>query len=229
MASSSYFDIDAILAGEPRVYVKFEVAGRGLANLAENAGDDSEDLPFGSRVAVPFWLAESLAERQMVSISIPRCFATGGTTRSTLRADAVSADLRAACAYYFALGVSIAKLLRAPGIAPALLSARAERSWNAVDAGAHAVHSTSAVLGKLDESERAVFFAARNAAVARERWIERRSTRIRAAPAIRRLSSALTRKPTNNNIEVTRREGVKRPAPDTSPVTPRNIQRTRLR
>lgn len=213
--AEGYFDIDAILASEPRVYVQFDVVGRGLSHLSDRIDEDEVDLPLGSRVAVPFWLAESLTERQMVRVSVPRCYTSGGPVRNSLRADAVSADLRAASPHYFTLGVRVASLVRAPGIAPALLQARAVRAWRAVDAGAHAAHGASPLLRRLDDSERGVFFAARNAAVARERWIERRSTRLSAAPTIRRTLPPIP--------------AGKRRAAEISPVTPRNAQRQRVR
>lgn len=199
-----YFDIDAILSAEPRVYVTFNVAGKGLGHLGTDP--DELDLPSGSRVALPFWLSESLAERRLVSVALPRCFT--GKTRNALRADAYSVDLATACTRYYAMGVRVARLLRVPHIVPMLLQARATRAWRTVDAGQY-TRAHSKLLDRLDAQERELFFAARGAAVARNRWVERRCVRIQTAATVARATR-------------------KRPLNEISPVTPRTVQRTRV-
>lgn len=181
--AEDYFSIDAILCAEPRVYSVLRVSGhtlRHLDPLAPTSSDIGErDLPAGHRVAIPFWLASALAERALADVELPRCYS--GPTRAALRADATAVDLRSRCARYFALGVSLASLLRVPDLPRMLLAARAARAWSAVDAGAHA---SQRVLRTLDVDETKLFFAARAAAVARTRWKERTSARISAAPAL---------------------------------------------
>lgn len=224
-----YFCLDAILASEPRVYTRFLVPGRTLAHLdplqaalltsstPEAEAKPTDDLPSGSRVALPFWLAESLTERSVTSIELPRVY--GSSTVAELRADAPSVSLRGRCDAYFDLGVRLARLLRAPRLPGVLLSAYAGRCWGAVDAGAHA-HAP--VLGKLERGERKLFFAARAVARGERRWKERRVGRIRTAVVpVKRAAAA------GNTAGVLGKRGA-----DTigmSPVTPRAGSRARVR
>lgn len=182
-----YFSIDAILAGEPRVYTVLRVDGHTLRHLDPHADasalsteetTNSEDLPAGHRLALPFWLAESLVERSVADVMLPKCY-SGGTS-AALRSDASSVSLRTLCPRYFSLGVALSRLLNVRGLIQLLLKARAIRAWRAVDAGAH---GCAKVLQILDMDEVCSFFDARASTVARARWKERRTSRIAAAPA----------------------------------------------
>ncbi len=190
------------------MYVTFLVEGKGLGHLDDKG---HANIAAGAKVAIPFWLAESLAERRVVSVAVPKCYT--GNMRSSLRADASSVDLHTACPRYFTLGVQVARLLRAPSLIPMLVTARAQRAWRIVDEGAN---DMLYMLYRLDNSERALFYNARAAAIARELWIERRSTKLKAARKIDDGDKPLL---------------VKRPfgATDISPITPRTSQRTRVR
>lgn len=208
-----YFDVESILATEPRVYVTFLVDGKGLGHLDDKG---EADIPAGARVAIPFWLAESLAERRIVSVAVPKCYT--GNMRASLRADPTSVDLQVACPRYFTLGVQVARLLRAPALVPMLITARATRAWRIVDEGANDMLH---MLRKLDNCERALFFCARASALSREQWVERRLTKLKAARTItdddKPLSRALTR--AKRSLAST----------DITSIAPRPEQRTRVR
>lgn len=186
-----YFSIDDILSAEPRLYVTFHTAGHHLGHLdqvgvaAAAAADSSLDarhLPNGHRLAVPFWLAESLAERSLIALHLPHCF--GRSTRAALRADAPSVGLHALCADYFALGVRVARLVRDARLAPALLRAYAARCWRVVDDAVwRGSRGVDAVI-KLDRLERSLFFAAHGVSTALVRCKERVVDKIVQFPSV---------------------------------------------
>jgi GINS complex subunit 3 len=220
MYTQDYFSIDDILASEPRVYATFRVRGHLLGHLdplASSVPDLSDkensaavantqstatpmappappgrDLQAGRRVALPFWLVESLAERAVVDVHLPRCF--GPRVRNDLRADALAAPLYTKCKFYYALGLALATLLRDGALVAMLLSAFAERCWGAVDAAVYgsAVGKGADAMAKLDALERDLFFATHGTAVALNRWKERAADKIPTSQSILGKRSALS-------------------------------------
>lgn len=59
----------------------------------------------------------------MASVELPHSYA--GATGAELRADAATVRLRSRCDVYFDLGARLARLLRVPALAPAVLAAAA--------------------------------------------------------------------------------------------------------
>ncbi|KXS12615.1 GINS complex, Psf3 component [Gonapodya prolifera JEL478] len=125
-----YWDIDAILAEQQKVacYVKSDVPhfgylagskshmvggaryGDAVTPLANPETENiSQQLPKGSRVEVPFWLASQLALNQLVDIEVPRCFGT--RARNDLKASPTAVDLNLLCPYFYAFGCSIFNLV----------------------------------------------------------------------------------------------------------------------
>jgi GINS complex subunit 3 len=214
MSSEDYFSIDDILASEPRVYATFRVRGHLLGHLdplasslpdpadkensaaLSNSNTTSDttatappaprgrDLQAGRRVALPFWLVSSLAERGVVDVDLPRCF--GARVRNDLRADPVAAALYPKCRFYYALGLGLAVLLRDGGLAAMLLQAFAGRCWNAVDKAAYgsAVGKGAETMAKLDELERDLFFASHGTVVALRRCKGRTADKIATSRSI---------------------------------------------
>lgn len=189
-----YFSIDDILSSEPRVYCTLHVQGHQLAHLdapgaaaywssaKDSSSSDTSDLPAGHRLALPFWLADSLAERSVAALELPRCFGTAA--RHALRADARAVKLHARCPAFYALGVRIAKLVRDVGLSVSLVKAFANRCWGVVDSAAFAGARGVAALEGLEEKERKLFFAAHGLDVALRRWKERRTDRIVMADSV---------------------------------------------
>lgn len=187
-----YFSIDDILASEPRIYATFRVQGHNLAHLdplgvasyhashtssEELAADPSlsSHIPASHRLALPYWLVESLAERSVVSVHLPRCYAT--PVRNALRADARAVPLFRHCPFYYTLGIRLARLLSDPALPPVLAAGFAARCWHVADVAALGSGGCEKIQ-KLDWLERDAFFAAVGAAVAIRRWKERRTDRI---------------------------------------------------
>lgn len=183
-----YFSIDDILASEPRIYCTFRTEGALLAHLdpigvaAHHASTDvagepnMHNIPRNHRLALPFWLIESLATRNFIAVELPRCYST--STRNALRADARSVDLYARCQSYFTLGVRLSKLLidiLLPGV---LVRAYASRCWKVADIAVLEGGRGADAMSKLDLLERRLFFAAHNVDGGLRKWKERRCDRI---------------------------------------------------
>lgn len=144
--------------------------------------DPTNHIPTNHRLALPFWLAETLAERNLVSLHLPHCFKT--TVRNALRADAPSVHLHRLCPSYYALGVRISKLVKDISLPATLVRAFASRCWPIVDQAAFASNRGSRALVKLDLLERRLFFEAHSVAAAIVRWKERSCDRISAFPPL---------------------------------------------
>lgn len=234
MLHEDYFSIDSILSTEPRLYTTFRVRGHFLghldplaATLGDPANKENEDpsltnstsesleekqaqlgrdLRAGRRVALPYWLVDSLATRDLVDVQTPRCY--GARVRNDLLADPNVVSLAMKCRHYYRLGLRIATLTRDKRLVQMLVSALADRAWPAVDAAAYgsAVGKGAEAMGKLENGERELFFASHGTAVAIARWKERSGERLRASSVLgKRKATAL----------------------QVSPLTPRNPNRQR--
>lgn len=219
MSNEDYFCIDSILSTEPRVYATFRVRGHLLGhldplaatlsnpankenedpNLTNSTSDSLEeeqaalgrDLRVGRRVALPYWLVESLASRDLVDVQPPKCY--GARVRNDLLADPNVVPLAIKCRYYFALGLRIATLLRDSGLVQMLVAALADRAWPVVDAAAYgsAVGKGAEAMGKLENGERELFYASHGTAVALARWKERSGERLRPSSVLGKRKAAL--------------------------------------
>lgn len=145
---------------------------------AEAEPDDHEEdhIPANHKVALPFWLAESLAERNVVTVRLPHCFQT--KARHALRADAPSVALYSKCPTYYALGIRVARLVKDVSLPLVLTRAFANRCWNIVDQAAYCSTRGSKALAKLDLVERRLFFVAHAVHNGVIHWKERSFDRI---------------------------------------------------
>jgi len=68
----AYWDINKILVEEERVPCLFTVDAQDLGHL--DSKSRPKDLPAGSKVDLPLWMAQGLAEKNMVELQVPRHF-----------------------------------------------------------------------------------------------------------------------------------------------------------
>jgi GINS complex subunit 3 len=101
---ADYFNLDAILAEEERVQVRFAVGSTGLGRAIDPSCDD-DDLKTGSEVELPFWLLRDLAIRGFVSLQRPKFFSV--KTKNDLDADSRCVNLGEKCPYFYQLGLNI--------------------------------------------------------------------------------------------------------------------------
>uniref|UniRef100_A0A1J3D2H5 DNA replication complex GINS protein PSF3 n=1 Tax=Noccaea caerulescens TaxID=107243 RepID=A0A1J3D2H5_NOCCA len=103
---AKYFDIDDILIEEEFVPVVFHKAANGVTI---DPSAETNCVEQGSKVEVPFWLAQELHSRQAVSINLPACF--NQKTRLEVQADAACVDLRSRCPYFYEFGCKLEPLV----------------------------------------------------------------------------------------------------------------------
>lgn len=99
----SYWDLDDLLATNERVPCRAEVTGRGLGWLELGTRAKRSDLPLGTEMELPWWLATSLPG--YVSLLLPATYRR--TYRSHLIADPTTLALPS---YYFHVGLALAAL-----------------------------------------------------------------------------------------------------------------------
>ncbi|XP_024525005.1 DNA replication complex GINS protein PSF3 isoform X1 [Selaginella moellendorffii] len=102
----SYFDLDDILAEEEPVGVQFRVAAAGVGILDPSAEENQVEV--GSKVELPFWLAQELWYSQAVSLKLPNFY--NERIRKEVKADPGCVDLRSRCPYFYELGCKLVPL-----------------------------------------------------------------------------------------------------------------------
>lgn len=92
-SSSSYYDIDAILAEEELIPCNTLFDFSHLAYLdPDHHRIPTHHLPEGSKIKLPLWAIEKWAMLGFVRLSLPRHY--GRKARERLEADPADADLR---------------------------------------------------------------------------------------------------------------------------------------
>ncbi|PVU96680.1 hypothetical protein BB559_002287 [Furculomyces boomerangus] len=109
MASRDYFDIDDILAVHQRVpcYLKNDVVG-----LTYNYDLIPSINKKGSKLSLPFWIADTLDAEEFVDLDVPPAFSKKVQRR--LLASSTNVNLAAICPYYYKLGQRLSEL--SPGL-----------------------------------------------------------------------------------------------------------------
>jgi len=101
---SRYLDVDSILCEEERIPCVFQVDGAGLGFL--DSSNDNPNLPAGSRVELPLWMAKTLTQKMMTTMELPKYFER--RMRDNIAAGASNINLREFSSYYFEVGMQIA-------------------------------------------------------------------------------------------------------------------------
>ena len=92
MTSSSYYDIEDILAEEELLPCNTLFDFSHLAHLDEELPPDKAFLPEGSRIKMPLWAINKWAMLGFVRVSLPKHY--GRKARERLDADPGDAELR---------------------------------------------------------------------------------------------------------------------------------------
>ena len=182
-----YFTIDDILSDTHRLPTVFKVAAFNLGFIDPAA--DSADLSAGTRIELPFWLAATLAARNMVEVSAPHCYSQ--RQRITLLADPNRQNMRDRSLFFYENGMKIAPLLRqesARQLAPVVLKVLAVRLLDILDRSQNSRgEDISASTKSLTELERAFFSAGYRSAEEYFRWKRREGEKLRGfLPAAKR-------------------------------------------
>lgn len=163
----NYYDIDDIMMEDEIVSVVFQRAANGVGLLDPSAETNSVEQ--GSKVELPFWLANELHLRQAVSINVPPCF--DQKTRKEIQADAACVDLKNRCPHFYELGCRIAPLVADKTIGALLLYAFKSR-YKEVLIKAHTAAFSVApkFLTLLTKEETKLYEAAQSSMAAFKKW-----------------------------------------------------------
>lgn len=104
----NYLNIDEILSEEERMTCIFLIDGSGLGSL--DLTNDLNDLPINSKIELPLWLSQILAEKNMIEIELPKHY--GSRIREDIMAGAIAVPLREYSFYYFEVGWKLSRLTR---------------------------------------------------------------------------------------------------------------------
>jgi len=102
-----YYDVDCILADEERVPTTFRETAFQLGYLDPGSTDD--DILRDTKVDLPLWLARTLAGKQLVKLTLPKCYEP--RFRNSLNADPCVVDLHR-FQYYYDTGLKLASYLQ---------------------------------------------------------------------------------------------------------------------
>jgi GINS complex subunit 3 len=108
---ASYYDIADILAEEERLPVVFQLPADDLGYLLD--GTEENDVDIGTKVDLPFWLADKLASNGNVKFDTPHYFSL--KYRNGFLADPKSADLRQCCQVFYKIGMRLSPWLGLTG------------------------------------------------------------------------------------------------------------------
>ncbi|XP_043697009.1 DNA replication complex GINS protein PSF3-like [Telopea speciosissima] len=162
-----YYNIDDIIMEEEIISVVFQVAANGIGLLDPSA--ETNNVEQGSKVELPFWLAQELHLRQAVAMNVLACF--NQKTRKEVQADAACVDLRNRCPYFYELGCKIAPLVGDRTIGSFLLytfSSRYKEVLSKAHSAAFAVAPKFLTL--LTKEETHLYEAARSSMAAFKKW-----------------------------------------------------------
>jgi len=185
----NYYDVSEILSSEERVPVTFNCDAHGLGYLAgSGATGGNEDLPAGTRLELPFWLADHLVRNQVVSINVPRYYTQ--KYRNYLKADPKSVDVRSACPVYYTLGMRLSPWLNAEdnlqeNLKDDLIETLVERYFNILDTSLNSQDDdNSNFIKPLTDEERQLFGLSYSSAADFEQWKKRLHGRLTASRVV---------------------------------------------
>ncbi|CAK9326261.1 unnamed protein product [Citrullus colocynthis] len=163
---TSYYDIDDILAEEELVSVVFQKAVNGVGI---DPSSETDSVESGSKVELPFWLAQELHLRQVAVMGLPSCF--NQRTRLEIQADAAFVDLRSRCPFFYEFGCKIAPLVGDRTIGSWLLSTFKSRYKEVLTKAHTAVFAASSkYLALLSKEETKMYEAAQSSMTAFKKW-----------------------------------------------------------
>ncbi|EPY49639.1 GINS complex subunit Psf3 [Schizosaccharomyces cryophilus OY26] len=143
-----YYDIDGILSENQKVPCTCNVSIPGL-------GHEGREVPAGSKVELPFWLAEVLAVNSFVSIHMPAPFSS--VVRNALKASPTSVLLRDICTTYYHFAENMLHVISDQQLAQLSLDTLRKRSLVIADGALNphgALQQNSDFINGLDDFEK---------------------------------------------------------------------------
>lgn len=183
----SFLDIDQILAEEERLTCEFSVDAKDLGMLDPSIG--TSDLPAHSKVDLPLWLAQTLAEKNMVEITIPKDF--GANRRDEIMAGPSAMQFPN---YFFDVGLKLCRITRDGDLQRTLRIAFSSDRYRTLMmrslSGGHDDDHTE-YLQQLTSIEGQLFHAGHKASLDLAQWRLRQGSILRQAPILYKKRAAV--------------------------------------
>ncbi|KAG7281556.1 hypothetical protein CRUP_007590 [Coryphaenoides rupestris] len=181
----NFLSLDDILLSHERLPSRTECLFPRLGFLEKSA--DSQDIPEGTKMELPLWLAKGLYERKrrVVSVELPKVYREGW--RTVFRADPTVVDLHKMGPYYYGLGSQMLHFdsPENPEIAQALLQTFIGRFRRTMDSSQNAYNEdTSALLDRLDCLERVLFKMGQSGLNSFQGWEKGRASHLTASALV---------------------------------------------
>ncbi|CAG2106970.1 unnamed protein product [Medioppia subpectinata] len=179
----NYFDINDILANSQRVVSTFVTRVPAVGPVLDPTGDTA-DVEVGSKLELPLWLARELHSEGLVDITVPKGF--NRTYREILEADANCVDLHKLCPNYYRVGHHLSRmgLHESEDIAASLVETFHQRYHRIVNysqsATSDTVHQIQQFVGQLDNEEKPLFAAGKQALDQMKEWDNRAIEKVTA-------------------------------------------------
>lgn len=176
MATSSYYDLDAILTDSQKIPCTFELTVPNLGYLSGNSG---EDIKEGSKLSLPLWLGEMLAVNRIAGdtsfLTMDMPDALSKRVVNALKADPKTVAVRDQAPHFYALGARMLELFDEEELVEILTETFKKRAVEIADKASNSrnlVSEGGEWMKGLDETERALFRASHEGGAAVRRWFE---------------------------------------------------------
>ncbi|XP_060783021.1 DNA replication complex GINS protein PSF3 [Neoarius graeffei] len=181
----NFFSLDDILLSHERLPCRTDTAFPKLGFL-EKSGE-THDIPEGTKMEMPLWLAKGLYERKrhVISVDLPKVYREGW--RTVFGADANMVDLHKMGPYYYSLGSQMLHFENVENleIAQSILQTFIGRFRRTMDSSQNAYNEdTSALLERLDCLERALFRSGQNGLNAFQQWERGKASQLAASSLV---------------------------------------------
>ena len=177
MATSSYYDLNAILTDSQKIPCTFELTVPSLGYLGGNAG---EDIKSGAKLELPLWLGEMLAvnrisggDKSFLTMDMPA--ALSKRVVNALKADPKTVSVRQQAPLFYALGARMLDLFDEEELVEVLTDAFKKRAIDIADKASNSrnlVSEGTDWMKGLDEEERALFSTAHEGGASVRKWFE---------------------------------------------------------
>ncbi|KAK2155766.1 hypothetical protein LSH36_232g04066 [Paralvinella palmiformis] len=184
-ATGDYFSLDDILATQERIPCTFQTEVLNLGYIDPSL--DSSNIPKGTKLELPFWLAKALCSRrkQCVTIDLPKHYKE--VYRDVFNADANVVDLHKLGPYFYRFGSHLLHFEHpeSPDIAKSLLKVFQARFRDIMDASQNAYdQDMSKMTEKLDEMEKVIFFHGQKGLKDLQMWETREGEKIKISEMV---------------------------------------------
>ncbi|XP_075994888.1 DNA replication complex GINS protein PSF3 [Genypterus blacodes] len=181
----NFLSLDDILLSQERLPSRTECAFPRLGFLEKSS--DTQDIPEGTKMELPLWLAKGLYERKrkVLSVELPKVYREGW--RTVFNADANVVDLHKMGPYYYGLGSQMLHFESPenPDIAHTLLHTFMGRFRRNMDSSQNAYNEdTSALVERLDCLEKALFRSGQSGLNGFQSWEKGRASHLTASSLV---------------------------------------------